>query len=187
MLENPLNLFRDELNPGERIIWNGQPQQGLLLRASDIILIPFSLLWGGFAIFWEFSVVSSGAPFFFTLWGVPFVLVGLYIIFGRFFLDSYQRSKTYYALTNERAIIISGVFNQTTRSLDIKRLPEINISTNSSGKGTITFGASHSMAWMNSGLGFPNMSRYNLAPTFELIENAKVVYQQIKSIQRENS
>jgi hypothetical protein len=121
------------------------------------------------------------------LWGVPFVLMGLYMIFGRFFFDSMQRSKTYYALTNERAIIISGVFNQNTKSIDIKKLPEININIKSDGNGTITFGASHPMAWMYSGSGFPKMGRYNIAPSFEMIDDAKTVYQNIKRLQRESA
>ena len=187
MLENPSDKFRDELNPGESIIWSGQPQQGLMLRPSDALMIPFSILWGGFAIFWEFGVTSSGAPLFFMFWGIPFVLIGLYMIFGRFFYDSAQRSKTFYALTNRRAIILSGVFNQNIKSLDIKRLPEINMSTNGDGKGTITFGASHPMAWMYSGSGFPNMGRYNIAPSFEMIDDARTVYQHIKRLQTEGS
>src|SRR5512138_2866385 len=177
MIENIADKFYDELNPGERIIWSGQPQQGLTLRPADIFMIPFSLMWGGFAIFWELTAVAGGAPFFFTLWGVPFVLVGLYVIFGRFFVDSIQRSKTYYAITNERAIIISGLFNQNTKSLDLKKLPEINLNTKSNGRGTITFGASHPMAWMYAGSGFPNMGRYHVAPSFEMVDDAKMVYQ----------
>lgn len=187
MLENTADKFRNELNPGERIIWSGQPQQGFMLRTGDAIMIPFSLLWGGFAIFWEFGVVTSGAPFFFMLWGIPFVLIGLYIIFGRFFVDIAQRRKTYYALTNERVIIISGLFNQNIKSLELKKLPEINISTRGNGKGTITFGASHPMAWMYAGSGFPNTGRYNIAPSFEIIDDAKTVYQHIKRLQREGS
>jgi hypothetical protein len=187
MVENIADKFRDELNPGERIIWSGQPQQGLMLRLADIFLIPFSLLWGGFAVSWEFGVIAGGAPFFFMLWGIPFVLVGLYITIGRFFVDSAQRNKTYYALTNERAIIRSGFFNQNMKSLDLKKLPEINLSTKSNGKGTITFGASHPMAWMYGGSGFPNMGRYHIAPSFEMIDDAKTVYQHIKRLQRDGS
>ena len=187
MLENPSDKFRDELNPGERIIWSGQPQQGLMLRLADFLMIPFSLLWGGFAIFWESSVMSNGAPFFFMIWGIPFVLMGLYMIFGRFFVDMAQRSKTYYALTSERVIIISGLFNQNVKTLRLNQLPEINISTRSNGQGTITFGAVHPMAWMYSGGGFPNRGRYNFAPSFDMINDVKMVYQQIKRLQREEA
>ena len=71
-----------------------------MLRASDAFAIPFGLLWCGFAIFWEWSVVSGGrAPWFFELWGVPFVAVGLYLVFGRFIADAYQRGRTVYGIT----------------------------------------------------------------------------------------
>lgn len=182
---NPADKFRDELNPGEKIIWSGQPQQGLRLRPSDIFMIPFSLLWGGFAFFWEGTVIASGVPFFFMLWGIPFVLVGLYMIFGRFLVDVAQRSKTYYALTTERAIILSGLLNENIKTLKLQQIPEINITTRSNGTGTITFGPSHPMAWMYSSSGFPNMGRYQIAPSFEMIEDARMVYQQIKRLQRE--
>lgn len=179
--------FRDELNSGERMIWSGQPQQGLMLRPSDALMIPFSFMWGGFAVFWEFSVISNGAPFFFMLWGIPFVLMGLYITVGRFFVDMLQRSQTFYALTTERVIILSGLFNQNVKTIRLQRLPEINLTTRSNGRGTITFGASHPMSWMYMGGGFPNMGRYHIAPSFEMIGNAKMVYQKIKQLHGEGT
>lgn len=187
MYENQSSKFQGELNSGERIIWSGQPQQGFLLRSSDIIMIPFSVMWGGFAIFWESSVISEDPQSFFVLWGIPFVLVGLYMMFGRFLFDRMQRSKTYYALTNERVIIISGLINQNTKTLDIKNIPEINISTKGNGRGTITFGASSPMGWVNSGSNFLNMGRNNLAPCFEMIDDVQTVYQQVKRLQREET
>jgi hypothetical protein len=157
-----------------------------MLRLSDALLIPFSLLWGGFALFWEATVIRSGAPFFFKLWGIPFVLVGLYIIVGRFFVDAKRRETTFYALTNERVIIISGLFSRDVRTLSLQALSDINLSLKSDGRGTITFGPSHPLASWYSGLAWPGAGRYrNMAPTFETIDNAKQVYELIRRAQRE--
>ena len=79
------------LGPGEKLLWSGQPEAGLKLRGSDAIVIPFSLMWAGFALFWEYSVLGTNAPLFFKLWGIPFVLVGLYMVVGRFFVDAWMR------------------------------------------------------------------------------------------------
>jgi hypothetical protein len=82
--------LRTELGRGERLLWSGMPRQGLRLRASDMYMVPFSLLWGGFAFFWEFGVISKGDNLA-ILGGIPLVLAGIYFIVGRFFVDSYQR------------------------------------------------------------------------------------------------
>src|SRR5215510_383992 len=103
----PNEAVRKELSSNEKLVWSGSPIQGIRLRAQDALLIPFSLLWGAGAIFWETSVLRGGAPLFFALWGIPFVLIAAYITVGRFFVAARQRARTYYAVTNQRALIIS--------------------------------------------------------------------------------
>src|SRR5580704_4428825 len=87
MLSNATAIIRAHLGPEEQLLWSAQPRGGIAFRIEDFYLIPFSLLWGGFAIFWEWGVSSGGAPFIARLWGVPFVAIGLHMIFGRFIFD----------------------------------------------------------------------------------------------------
>lgn len=42
------------------------------------------------------------------IWGIPFVLVGLYFIFGRFIIKKRRKISTVYALTSSRAIVCTG-------------------------------------------------------------------------------
>ena len=121
-------VIQSELESGERLLWAGQPIQGIKLRGSDVFMIPFSFLWGGFAIFWEYSVIQNDAPFFFILFGIPFVLVGVYIMFGRFFIEAKQRSKTFYGLSNERVVIASGLLRKKVRSLNLRTLTDVSLS-----------------------------------------------------------
>src|SRR5260370_14417493 len=105
-----------ELDVGESLLWSRQPRKGIVLRSSDVFLITFSILWGGFAIFWETSVLSqarkggNAASLFMVLWGIPFVLVGLYMIFFRFIVDARRREHACYGLTDRRAIIVTELF-----------------------------------------------------------------------------
>jgi hypothetical protein len=145
-------------------------------------MIPFSLLWGGFALFWEATVITTKAPVFFELWGVPFVLIGLYLIVGRFFVDARQRQRTIYAVTSERIIIISGIVREIVKSLNLKTLSDISLSEKADGTGTVSLGEGSSSAWLGSG-GWPG-GRQNAPPAFEGIPNARSVYETIRQAQK---
>jgi hypothetical protein len=176
------NELRSNLSSDEKLIWAGKPRKGIILRGSDVFLIPFSLLWGGFAVFWETSVMTTGAPFFFKLWGIPFVLAGLYMVIGRFFTDAMKRAKTVYGLTNDRIIIKSGIFNQSIKSLNIRTLSDITIDEKSDNSGTIILGPTDSRYSMMQGVDWPGVKQ---SPRFEFIPDVKNVYDKIIAIQRQ--
>ncbi|MBV9044160.1 MAG: PH domain-containing protein [Alphaproteobacteria bacterium] len=178
-------MTREDLStyllPGEHLFWWDKPQQGLMLTQRDGLLIPFSLLWGGFACFWEFSVLQSGAPFFFRLWGVPFVAAGLYITVGRFILDAWLRRRMLYALTDRRVLIVrSGPFAKFT-ALDLRQIPTVDLRESSGGRGTIRFSAvDDSFAnWFGGRRGIGNWTPA-LEPTLHGIEDARRVFNEIE-------
>ncbi len=145
-------------------------------------MIPFSLLWGGFAFFWEYSVISTGqAPVFFMLWGIPFVAIGLHFIFGRFLVDAKQRANTSYGVTNQRVIIVSGISSKKIKSLNLRSLSDLSLDERSNGSGIISFGASSFPTWWTSGIAWPGMPAP--VPTFELTENARTVFEMIRKAQ----
>jgi hypothetical protein len=172
-----------QLARGEHLIWTGRPRGGVRLQAADALMIPFSLFWAGFAVFWEMSVIGSGAPFFFVLWGIPFLLMGAYIVVGRFFFDAWRRRRTAYGLTDQRAIIVSGVFNREVKSLALRTLAEVSLSERSDRSGTITFGSTAGMAGWLGGTSWPSRGRYQ-PPAFEMIPDARYVYEQMREAQQ---
>lgn len=124
------------LTSGEYILWRGKPGKGRLLNSSDIFMIPFSLLWCGFAFFWEFNAIKDG-PFFFALFGIPFVCMGIYIVIGRFFHMAWLRKRTCYVITNLKII------RQQNKKIDVlmgANMPQFRVTTYPNGNGSIYFG-----------------------------------------------
>jgi len=131
------DFCRPYLVNGEYIMWKGKPENKNFFTSNDILLIPFSILWCGFAFFWEISVISSSAPPFFALFGLPFIFVGLYLVFGRFVHTAYKRKRTAYVITNKKIIRIQG---KKIDMLDGKTMPPIYVNIHKNGNGTIVFG-----------------------------------------------
>jgi hypothetical protein len=184
MLSQTTELFRPYLLSGERVLWTTHPKRGLALSARDGFLIPFSLMWGGFALFWNVAVWSfpdtgsDNPDLFFKLWGLPFLVAGIYFVIGRFFHDAAIRKKMFYAVTDQRILILRGL---KLTSLDIDRLPRLELSENRDGTGTLTFEATNFGPWggMN---GFSWwLPALSTAAQFFRIDNARKVYELIRN------
>jgi len=183
MWDESFAVIKQELAPEERLLWSGHPRRGLALRSSDLMMIPFSLIWASFAIFWETMVIRGKAPLVMKLWGIPFVLIGLYMVIGRFFVDAWQRSRTTYGLTNERVIIISNFSGTKIKSLNLRTLTDITLDQKSDEVGTITFAPA--VAAFNSRDMWANRRSQPVGPRLEMIENARRVYEMIREAQRQ--
>ncbi|TCP82020.1 hypothetical protein C8J42_1274 [Sphingomonas sp. PP-CE-1A-559] len=172
-----IDTAKPQLLPGERVVWEGRPYAGFTFRPIEVFLIPFSLLWGGFALFWNVTALTT-ADLSFNLFGLPFLIAGLYITFGRFLVDISLRKNLAYFVTNKRILVERRSSGSNTKSLDIKRLPALELDERSDGSGTIRFGSSG--GWFtgnNFGIWQPT---FDPTPQFIRIPNVRSVYQTIQ-------
>lgn len=129
------SFARSYIGPGEMILWKGKPGKGHLLTSQDAFMIPFSIFWCGFAFFWFFSALRSGG--FFAAFGIPFVIVGLYITVGRFIHAAIRRKRTAYVITNKKIIRCQG---GKIDMLQGRGMPAVHVTAFRDGNGTIRFG-----------------------------------------------
>jgi hypothetical protein len=153
------------LQHDESVRWTGQPPSGLLLRGYDFFYIPFSIVWAGFAVFWNVVLWLALAIGFSraqpheaplaqpeaAVWGLVvlavFLIMGLVflgfsyqILIGRFLSDAEDRARTLYAITNYRAIIAKGRKLREVRGYELRMGTQISVKERSRGSGSITFG-----------------------------------------------
>ncbi|PKN92662.1 MAG: hypothetical protein CVU44_13460 [Chloroflexi bacterium HGW-Chloroflexi-6] len=184
MSETNSQIFRDLLNPAEKILWTGKPRQGFVFWRSDIFFIPFSIVWAVVAYLLEFKTVVSDLPFQDKIWSILSLSVAAYIVLLRFFVDLAYRYLTFYALTNQRVLIHTGLFKTTLTSLLLADLKEINLDPGKDGRGNIVFGPLDPKAWIYSGGGWPKMGGQTPVPAFEMLKDAEKVYKQILAQQK---
>jgi len=113
----------------------------------------FGIPWTAFAVFWTYGAAGGfssahshvrGAPglffYFFPLWGVPFILVGLGMLSAPYW--SWRRARqTCYALTDRRAFILEPGWMGSVRtsSYEPSALGTMSRSERADGSGDLVF------------------------------------------------
>jgi len=184
--------LQPELMSGESLLWAGQPNPKVIFHSDDWTMIPFSLLWGGFAIFWEAAVLGiwghsqHHAPAFFALWGVPFVLIGQYMIWGRFLYDAWIKRRTYYAVTDKRVLVLQEGRKRKTSFTYIDAIPTIEREGGQTG--TLWFGQKYPIV-AGRGQKARGWSRFNVGnvPVFADVDDMDSVYRLVVDLRGRGS
>jgi hypothetical protein len=113
------------------------------------------LIWGAFAILWEVQVAgfwsqhgSQEVPIAFVLWGIPFVLISQYLIWGRFVYATWKKKRTFYAVTNRRVMVVQNGWSRITASAYLDTLPALMKETSSGKSGSLRFATAES-SWLS--------------------------------------
>jgi hypothetical protein len=94
------------LRGNEQLLWSGAPDPSVTFTRADGFLVPFTVVWASFAIFWEATAIAANAPIPMLLFGGLFVLLGVYFVIGRFVVKRTTKRNTRYHLTTRRAITV---------------------------------------------------------------------------------
>lgn len=135
-----------ELQPGERVVWAGQPIPGRLARGSLGIVL-FGIPWTAFSIFWVTMAAkgiskSNAGPigWLFPLFGVPFILIGIGMLSSPYWARR-NATRTAYVITDRRAIIFQARLRGgvSVRSFEPSVLKDLNRTQLTDGSGDLTF------------------------------------------------
>jgi len=173
------NSWDDYLDADEKLIWHGAPATGLRFSGAGLVLSFFGIFFLGFSVFWITMAFGmgggSGMARVFPLFGVPFVLIGLWLVAGHWFFDAYKRKRARYALTNKRALIARTLFGRRMESYPIDRHSQIHLV---SGKLDTVHFAQKTYQTKNG----PQVKNIG----FRFITEGQEVYDLLRSVKREN-
>ena len=169
-----------EMLSSESVYWAGMPNPGVIFHSDDWAVVPFSLLWGGFAIFWEAGVLgywrnSRGGPsVFMAIWGIPFIIIGQYMIWGRFLVDGWLKRRTYYGVTNRRVLIVQEGWKRKMNWMFLEAIPSIEREGDTTG--TLWFGTKYPLLG-SRGQNKRSMSRFSVGdvPVFADVDEVDTV------------
>lgn len=132
-----------EMDPGERLLWAGcqNPSRALL---PSIPLVLFGIPWTGFSLFWIFMASggfgqSSGGPgIIFSLFGLPFVLIGLLLLSSPYWIYR-AAARTVCAISDRRLLIIRAGSTRKIQSYTARDISNLERREQPDGSGDLIF------------------------------------------------
>ena len=166
--------WEDILDKGEEIVWQGRPDAAIHFRPANIIPMLFGLAFAGFAVFWMVMAASAGGGFW--MFGLLHFSVGLGLALSPILWGPFKRRRTWYTLTNRRAIIATDL---PLKGRALKSYP-INDSTILN----FTPGPPSSIMFAQETRRGSKGRRYTVDIGFEFIADGDKVYRLMRDIQR---
>lgn len=192
MYENMYEKFKDDLIDGEEILWSGKPESKSGFSIGNVFLIFFGIIWLSFSLFMEYNAIMVYIETGFiimALFGLPFVFIGFFLLFGLPLYAKKKKKSVYYAVTNKRLIIVNlSKKSKNVQTEFIKDLKGINKIIRKNGIGTIVFGNNPALAYMGANYTVNtygnNYGNYYgaICPVFYDIKDVEKVYRIVHEI-----
>lgn len=126
------------LEDGERILWQGRPEKGVRWLDGDISGTFMGIVMVCFALFWMYQAASMGTAMW--LFGFVFLLVGGRQAISGNIIPAFIRSRTWYTLTDRRAIIATDMPVRGRSLTTIPITSDTQVTLEAGDPGSILFG-----------------------------------------------
>lgn len=143
--------FEQIKTENEKFVWTDKPNF-LPFMASLIPIFIFAIIWGSFDFFFFIKPMlldkeHSSSVDTFTIAFFGFHLIPVWIALISLFYQPLNHKKTFYALTDQRILIRSGVIGTDYKSYSLKSISDLNVNVgildNANNTGTISFCTGH--------------------------------------------
>ncbi len=122
-----MNMTKEEIiskyfEADEEVLWSGTPDALRYFMRTDFILIPLTVLIGGFMLSYAYSsmiLMFRGQSMAFALSGITLLLIGLYLIFGRIWYRHKRLSRNIYFVTSERCFVFNTLRDKVAADVPI--------------------------------------------------------------------
>lgn len=135
-------LLRQELAPGERLLWHARAIPRA--KRGSLAIVLFAIPWTAFAVFWTvmaFTLPRMGGEtglltWLFPAFGLPFIAVGLFM-FAKPVLSRMAAGRTAYAVTDQRVIQLMAGKGILSESVPLAKITTLTRHEKGDGSGTL--------------------------------------------------
>ena len=141
---NPSSKIQPYLSFGESILWCGTPTERVRFRVRDNPTFLFGIPFLAFALFWTVTAASASSDggaigFIFPLFGLPFIFVGVFMVFVSPYRTLRNRNNAVYAITDKKVYILYDNASQRLVSYEFSQLSNITVEITGDNIGNIKF------------------------------------------------
>lgn len=133
-----------ELLPGEEIVWTGQPSRRKWFYAEDVLAYLFLLPFIAMSAFLFWSAFLHEGILLAGMFSIVMMALALYLLLGRYVSRRRRRRRVTYALTKQRALILSVNRDRKLQTAFFDRISSLQWKSGFRGIGTVSFGGSPS-------------------------------------------
>lgn len=133
--------LRPELQPNEQLRWARQPAAGRYARSKSVLVVAMGIFFVVFANFWIGVVQAVGIGFgygFFWMFGLPFLVIGLCLVFSPVYRYVKAR-RMIYAVTDQRVLTLSRFPSYRVQSFERGQLGRLDKKVGRGGVGDLIF------------------------------------------------